>query len=284
MILEHFKRKKYKPAKHINIQPNYIEKCPKCENMVFKDDIDLSKKVCPHCGNYFSMSAKERIESVIEKDSFVEYFKEKKIRDPLNFPKYRDKQEKLRTSLKQDEAVVCGTGKINNNKVVIAAMDTNFMMGSMGTTVGEKITKTIELSIKKKLPLIIFSASGGARMQEGMFSLMQMAKTSQAIGKLSKNNLLFISIMTNPTTGGVSASFASLGDIMIAEKGALIGFAGPRVIQQVTGTVLPEGFQRAEFLLDHGLVDMVVTRENMKYTLDNILKIHLKNKKRGILR
>lgn len=155
------------------------------------------------------------------------------------------------------------------------------MMGSMGSTVGEKITKSIELSIKKKLPLIIFTASGGARMQEGMYSLMQMAKISQAIAKHKEKDLLYISVMTDPTTGGVSASFANLGDIIIAEKGALIGFAGQRVIKQVTGTNLPEGFQRAEFLLEHGLIDMIVKRDELKETLSNILKIHNRQKKGG---
>lgn len=161
-------------------------------------------------------------------------------------------------------------------------MDTDYLMGSMGTTVGEKITKTVELSIKKKLPLLVFSASGGARMQEGMFSLMQMAKTSQAIARHKEKGLLYISIMTNPTTGGVSASFASLGDIIIGEKNALIGFAGPRVIKQVTGTELPPGFQSAEFLLDHGLLDMILSREEMRDRLGDILEIHTNvNKSRG---
>ena len=164
-------------------------------------------------------------------------------------------------------------------------MDTDYLMGSMGTTVGEKITKTVELSIKKKLPLLIFSASGGARMQEGMFSLMQMAKTSQAIARHKEKGLLYISIMTNPTTGGVSASFASLGDIIIGEKNALIGFAGPRVIKQVTGTELPPGFQSAEFLLDHGLLDMILSREEMRDRLGDILEIHTNvNKSRGVRR
>ena len=164
-------------------------------------------------------------------------------------------------------------------------MDTDYLMGSMGTTVGEKITKTVELSIKKKLPLLVFSASGGARMQEGMFSLMQMAKTSQAIARHKEKGLLYISIMTNPTTGGVSASFASLGDIIIGEKNALIGFAGPRVIKQVTGTELPPGFQSAEFLLDHGLLDMILSREEMRDRLGDILEIHTNvNKSRGVRR
>ncbi|MDY5964774.1 MAG: acetyl-CoA carboxylase carboxyltransferase subunit beta, partial [Peptostreptococcus porci] len=231
MILEHFKKKKYKPASNINIQPDVLIKCPECSNMIFKNDLSENLKICPTCGKYLKMNARERLKQILDKGSFVEYFRDKNIRDPLKFPKYKEKQLVLRKVLNQDEAVVCGVGKIDGNRVVIAVMDTQFMMGSMGSTVGEKITKAVELSIKKKIPLIIFTASGGARMQEGMFSLMQMAKTSQAIARHSEKGLLYISVMTDPTTGGVSASFASLGDIIIAEKNALIGFAGQRVIE-----------------------------------------------------
>ena len=273
MILEHFKKKSYKASANVDIQPDCIVKCPKCDGMMFKNELKNRYKICPLCGNPLKMNAVERINSIVDDNSFTEYFKEKKIKDPLKFPGYREKQSDLRKTVNQDEAVVCGIGRIENIKVVIVVMDTSFMMGSMGSTVGEKITKSVELAIKKKLPLIIFSASGGARMQEGMFSLMQMAKTSQALTKLSEKKLLFISVMTNPTTGGVSASFASLGDVIIAEKGALIGFAGPRVIQQVTGKVLPEGFQRAEFLLEHGLVDMVLERSEMREKISAILRL-----------
>ncbi|SFE54551.1 MULTISPECIES: acetyl-CoA carboxylase, carboxyltransferase subunit beta [Peptostreptococcus] len=280
MILEHFKKKKYKPASNINIQPDVLIKCPECSNMIFKNDLSENLKICPTCGKYLKMNARERLKQILDKGSFVEYFRDKNIRDPLKFPKYKEKQLVLRKVLNQDEAVVCGVGKIDGNRVVIAVMDTQFMMGSMGSTVGEKITKAVELSIKKKIPLIIFTASGGARMQEGMFSLMQMAKTSQAIAKHSEKGLLYISVMTDPTTGGVSASFASLGDIIIAEKNALIGFAGQRVIEQVTRTKLPEGFQRAEFLLKHGLIDMVVERNVLRETLSDILSIHLNVRKK----
>ncbi|WP_331678228.1 acetyl-CoA carboxylase, carboxyltransferase subunit beta [Peptostreptococcus porci] len=280
MILEHFKKKKYKPASNINIQPDVLIKCPECSNMIFKNDLSENLKICPTCGKYLKMNARERLKQILDKGSFVEYFRDKNIRDPLKFPKYKEKQLVLRKVLNQDEAVVCGVGKIDGNRVVIAVMDTQFMMGSMGSTVGEKITKAVELSIKKKIPLIIFTASGGARMQEGMFSLMQMAKTSQAIARHSEKSLLYISVMTDPTTGGVSASFASLGDIIIAEKNALIGFAGQRVIEQVTRTKLPEGFQRAEFLLKHGLIDMVVERNVLRETLSDILSIHLNVRKK----
>lgn len=274
MIIDHFKRKKYRPAQNINIQPDVLVKCPECSSMIFKNDLSEGQKICPTCGKYLKMNARERIKNIIDEGTFVEYFRDKNIRDPLKFPKYKEKQILLRKILNQDEAVVSGIGKINGHRVVISVMDTQFMMGSMGSTVGEKITKSVELSIKKKLPLVIFTASGGARMQEGMFSLMQMAKTSQAIAKHSEKGLLYIAVMTDPTTGGVSASFANLGDVIIAEKNALIGFAGQRVIQQVTGTTLPEGFQRAEFLLKHGLIDMVVERQEIKETLTNILMIH----------
>lgn len=281
MILEHFTRKKYMPVKSLNIQANLLVKCPSCEEMILKQELYGGNKKCPACKKYLKMNAKERLDITVDPGSFVEYFREKKIKDPLEFPNYKEKQASLRKLANIDEAVVCGLAKIDGHKVVIAVMDTHFMMGSMGITVGEKITKTIELSIKKNLPLIIFAASGGARMQEGMFSLMQMAKTSQALTKHNEKGLLYVAVLTDPTTGGVSASFASLGDIIIAEKGALIGFAGQRVIEQVTGTKLPEGFQRAEFLLEHGLVDMVIEREMMKQTLSDILLIHSKTKKRG---
>ncbi|MDY5436677.1 MAG: acetyl-CoA carboxylase, carboxyltransferase subunit beta [Peptostreptococcus porci] len=278
--MEHFKKKKYKPASNINIQPDVLIKCPECSNMIFKNDLSENLKICPTCGKYLKMNARERLKQILDKDSFVEYFRDKNIRDPLKFPKYKEKQLVLRKVLNQDEAAVCGVGKIDGNRIVIAVMDTQFMMGSMGSTVGEKITKAVELSIKKKIPLIIFTASGGARMQEGMFSLMQMAKTSQAIARHSEKGLLYISVMTDPTTGGVSASFASLGDIIIAKKNALIGFAGQRVIEQVTRTKLPEGFQRAEFLLKHGLIDMVVERNVLRETLSDILSIHLNVRKK----
>ncbi|MDD6920508.1 MAG: acetyl-CoA carboxylase, carboxyltransferase subunit beta [Eubacteriales bacterium] len=283
MILDHFRRKKYKAVKNLNIQPDILIQCPECSAMILKSEMFDNHKVCPSCGGYMKMNARERINLIVDKDTFIEYFRDKHLRDPLKFPKYKEKQLELRKKLNQDEAVICGIGKINDHKAVIAVMDTQFMMGSMGTIVGEKITKSIELSIKKKLPLIIFTASGGARMQEGMFSLMQMAKTSQAIAKHNEKKLLYISVLTDPTTGGVSASFANLGDIIIAEKNALIGFAGQRVIKQVTGTTLPEGFQRAEFLLNHGLIDIIVERHNLKKTLTDILLIHnhIQNTKKG---
>ncbi|WAW14298.1 acetyl-CoA carboxylase, carboxyltransferase subunit beta [Peptostreptococcus equinus] len=273
MLFKSNKKIKYTTVS-INLDSETVTKCPECNSIHNKNELKNNIKICPICGYYFKMTAMERIESIIDKKTFVEYFREWKIRDPLNFPNYKNIQNKFKSQTGQDEAVRCGVGKINGKKAVIAVMDAHFMMGSMGSTVGEKITKSIELSLKKKIPLIIFSASGGARMQEGMYSLMQMAKTSQALAKLDKAKQLFISVLTNPTTGGVSASFASLGDIIIAENKALIGFAGPRVISQLTATTLPEGFQKAEFLYTHGLVDMVCKRNEMKEILSDILEIH----------
>ena len=194
--------------------------------------------------------------------------------DPLKIDGYVEKIEGLRAKTGIDEAVVCGNGKINNEEVVICVMDGNFLMGSMGSVVGEKITYSIEKAIELKLPIIIFSVSGGARMQEGIISLMQMAKTSSAIAKLNDAGILYISVLTDPTYGGVTASFASLGDIILAEPKAMIGFAGPRVIKQTIGQELPEGFQTSEFLLEHGFVDKIVERKDMKETIYKILKFH----------
>jgi len=192
----------------------------------------------------------------------------------LDFPDYNDKLLRAKEQSKQNEAVLTGEIKLNNKIVALAALEPNFMLGSMGSVVGEKITRLIEYAIEKKLPLIIISVSGGARMQEGIFSLMQMAKVSAALKKFHDEGLLYISVLTNPTTGGVSASFAMLGDINIGEKGALIGFAGPRVIKQTIGKELPDGFQKSEFLLEHGMLDMVVDRKELKNILKKILKFH----------
>lgn len=220
------------------------------------------------------IAAYDRINLVLDKGSFREKNAGLATGNPLSFPDYEKKIENVKEKSELNEAVVTGTGRIDGTKVAIAVMDSRFLMGSMGTIVGEKITRIIEHARRRKYPLIIFSASGGARMQEGMFSLMQMAKTSAAIEKFKNNGGLFISYQTNPTTGGVSASFANLGDIIIAEPNALICFAGPRVIEQTIGQKLPEGFQRAEFLLEHGMIDMIVKRKDMKSTLSNIIKLH----------
>ena len=220
------------------------------------------------------IKARKRIEDLVDKDSFIEFNRDLKASNPLDFPDYMEKIEKASESSKENEAVITGQGSINNEKVILCVMDPNFMMGSMGSVVGEKITVAIEKALEKKLPLIIFCASGGARMQEGILSLMQMAKTSAALARLDSQELLYISVLTDPTTGGVTASFAMLGDIIISEPKALIGFAGPRVIGQTIQQKLPEGFQRAELLLEKGFIDMIVKPENMRDVLSQLLKLH----------
>ena len=249
-------------------------KCSKCKEILYKEDLHKNYSVCPNCGNHFRLSSRRRIEHIIDKGTFEEFELNVKTNNPLELDDYIKKLETLKEKTGLDEAVKCGIGEINSEKVVICVMDSNFMMGSMGKVVGEKITYSIEKAIQLKLPLIIFCASGGARMQEGIISLMQMAKTSAAIEKLNKSGLLYISILTDPTYGGVTASFASLGDIILAEPNAMIGFAGPRVIKQTIGQDLPEGFQTAEFLLEHGFVDKVVNRKDMKNTLYKLLKLN----------
>lgn len=249
-------------------------KCDSCKEILYKEDVKNNLSVCPNCGKHFRVSANRRIKQIIDEGTFVETNLEMKTSDPLNFPGYVDKIKVLQEKTKIREAVRTGFGEINGEKVVIAAMDANFLMGSMGSVVGEKITCAIEDAIEYRLPLIMFCVSGGARMQEGIISLMQMAKTSAALAKLDKEGLLYISILTDPTTGGVTASFAMLGDIILAEPDALIGFAGPRVIEQTINQKLPEGFQKSEFLLEHGFIDKIVERRDMKETLYKILKLH----------
>ena len=249
-------------------------KCDACKEILYKDDVHKNLSVCPNCGKHFRISARRRIKQIIDEGTFEETYENLPETDPIKFDGYLKKIEALREKTKIQEAVKTGFGEINGNKVVIAVMDSNFLMGSMGSVVGEKITRSIEDAIKNKLPFVIFCVSGGARMQEGMVSLMQMAKTSAAMEKLDDAGLLSITVLTDPTTGGVTASFASLGDIILAEPNALIGFAGPRVIEQTIGQKLPEGFQRSEFLLEHGFIDKIVERKDMKKTLAQILELH----------
>lgn len=250
-------------------------KCDNCKEILYKDDVKNNLSVCPNCGKHFRLSARRRIEQVIDKDTFIEIYENLHTTNPIKFEGYTQKIDLLEEKTKIKEAIKIGTGKIHNIDVAIGVMDGNFLMGSMGEVVGEKIVHLVDLAIEKRLPVIIFCVSGGARMQEGMISLMQMAKTSAALAKLEKAGLLYISVLTDPTTGGVTASFASLGDIILAEPGALIGFAGPRVIEQTIKEKLPDGFQRAEFLLKHGFVDRIVERKNMKEELYKILKFHI---------
>ncbi len=249
-------------------------KCDACKEILYKEEVHKNLSVCPNCGKHFRISSRRRIKQIIDEGTFEEIGKGLKTTNPLNFEGYEKKLESLQEKTKIEEAVTTGIGEIEGEKVVLAVMDGNFMMGSMGSVVGEKITLAIETSIKLRLPLIIFCVSGGARMQEGIISLMQMAKTSAALAKHNKEGLLYISVLTDPTTGGVTASFAMLGDIILAEPNALIGFAGPRVIEQTIKQQLPDGFQRSEFLLEHGFIDRIVERKNMKTELANILKLH----------
>ncbi|MCL1972716.1 MAG: acetyl-CoA carboxylase, carboxyltransferase subunit beta [Endomicrobia bacterium] len=242
--------------------------CKKCEQIFLHKDYEENMMVCPKCGYYARLNARKRIEFTVDKGSFVEIDKDIKPVDFLGFPGYCDKISKSEIN----DAVVTGQAKIGGYPVMIAVMDFEFMGGSMGSVVGEKIVRAVETAIKKKYPVIIFSASGGARMQEGILSLMQMGKTSAALARLADAGLPFISVLTDPTTGGVAASFAMLGDINIAEPKALIGFAGPRVIEQTIRQQLPEGFQLSEFLVKHGMVDIVAERKDLKGTLIKTLK------------
>lgn len=253
-------------------------KCEGCGAILYKEDIEKNLNVCPKCDYHFKITPKERISITFDEGSFNELHKDIGIRNPLDFPKYYEKVTDIKNKTQEDEAVVCGIGKINGIKVCAAIMSPFFMMGSMGTVVGEKITRIIEEAIRNKLPLIIFTASGGARMQEGMFSLMQMAKVSAAIGKHDLNKLLYITVLTHPTTGGVTASFAMEGDIILSEPKALVGFAGRRVIENTINQDLPENFQTAEFLIKKGFIDKIVKRSDMKDTLYNILKLHEVNR------
>lgn len=248
--------------------PNGLfQKCGKCGKTIYSDDIIENYYICPNCNNYFRVSPRVRLSMVLDKGSFCEWDTGISISDPLEFPNYKNKVRHLKKVTNLDEAIITGKGKINGISVCIGVMSADFMMGSMGEVVGEKITRMVERAIEQRLPVIIFTCSGGARMQEGIISLMQMAKTSQALKKHDEAGLLYISVLTDPTTGGVTASFAMLGDIILAEPQALIGFAGPRVIEQTINQKLPEGFQTSEFLLEYGFIDKIVERKNMKQIL-----------------
>ena len=249
-------------------------KCEACNEILYKEDVKANLSVCPNCNKHFRLSARRRIKQIIDDGTFEELNEDIQTLDPLNFEGYLDKIKALQEKTNIKEAIKTGFGKIEGQDVALGVMDGNFMMGSMGSVVGEKVTCLVEEAIKRKLPVILFCASGGARMQEGMISLMQMAKTSSSLAKLDEAGLLYISVLTDPTTGGVTASFASLGDIILAEPDSLIGFAGPRVIEQTMKQKLPEGFQKAEFLLEHGFIDKIVERKDMKHTLAEILKMH----------
>jgi len=280
--LEDFKknvRKKSTTYQPIDIPDGLFVKCDQCGAAIYEKNLEVNHLICPFCEFHFRMGYKQRLDLTVDQGSFLELFSNISSTNPLDMPDYLDKLKIGKKLSNLNEAFICGTATIVNIKTAIGILDSNFMMGSMGSAVGEKVTRLIEYATDENLPLIIFSASGGARMQEGILSLMQMAKTSAALNYYDKKGLFYISVMTNPTTGGVAASFASLGDINIAEKSSLIGFAGARVIKQTIRQDLPEGFQTDAFQLKHGQVDLVVHRKDMRKTLFKLLQLH---DKRGV--
>lgn len=272
LTIENKENVKQDENKHIDNNPTGLwTKCPSCQEILYKEDIESNLKKCPKCDHYFEMTARERIALLIDEGTFVEEDANLFSQNPLNFPQYEEKNKKAQQDCNMNEGVISGTGNINGIRVSIAAMDFKFMGGSMGSVVGEKITRAMERGLKERIPVIVVSMSGGARMHEGLFSLMQMAKTSAAAEKLRAAGVPYIAVPVNPTTGGVTASFAMLGDIIVSEPKAMIGFAGRRVIEQTIKQKLPEEFQTSEFLLKCGMVDVITKREDMKTTLHNIL-------------
>ncbi|MDR1782362.1 MAG: acetyl-CoA carboxylase, carboxyltransferase subunit beta [Bacilli bacterium] len=259
-------------AKKIDIPDNLYLKCPQCKKTINKNDLSTNYYKCPYCNHHFRLKSKQRINLIF--DTFKEFDDVRYESDPLKFPNYLDKIKDLQNSEEINEAVVTGNANINGINVIGIVMDSYFLMGSMGHVVGEKITRAFEKAITLKCPIVMFSASGGARMQEGMISLMQMAKTSGIVEVFNEKGGLFINVLTDPTTGGVSASFAMLADIILAEPNALIGFAGPRVIEQTIKQKLPKGFQRAEFVLEKGFIDKVVDRQDLKKMIYQLLLLH----------
>ena len=258
----------------VKVPENMLFKCPRCLNVIMTDELEKNLKVCPECGYHSRLTANERINLIIDKESFKEFDTDMLSANPIDFPDYEAKQQKLRDATGLKDAIITGKCTIRGERCVIGVMDSRYMMASMGSVVGEKITRAFEYATDNKLPVIMFTASGGARMQEGIVSLMQMAKTSGAVARHSDAGLLYITVMTDPTTGGVTASFASLGDIIIAEPKVLIGFAGRRVIEGTIKQRLPDDFQSAEFMLEHGFADMIVERKTMRRTIAHILKLH----------
>jgi len=278
MIVDKIKKREVTTAKNkkakIDIPIGKWLKCDNCKEIVYKETVRDNMNICPNCGHYFRMHIGKRLELIIDDGTYERFDLNIDTTNPLDLDDYTKKIKGLREKTGLEEAVSCGTGNIKGEKVVICVMDSGFLMGSMGIVVGEKITYAIEQAVEQKLPLIIFSVSGGARMQEGIISLMQMAKTTAALTKLDEAGLLYISVLTDPTYGGVTASFASLGDVILAEPHAMIGFAGKRVIEQTIGESLPEGFQTAEFLLEHGFIDKIVERKDLKDTIYDLIQFH----------
>lgn len=261
-----------------NLKPQIPEdmwiSCGNCKTLILKEELTENAKVCPECGSYFRLNARERLALMTDTGTFEEHNKNLTARNVLKFPEYDSKIKKAKTASSENEAVICGSAKIYGIDCALFVMNAEFMMGSMGVAVGEKITRLFEYAAEKRLPVIGFTVSGGARMQEGMLSLMQMAKTSAAVKRHSDSKLLYITVLTDPTTGGVTASFAMEGDIILAEPGALIAFAGPRVIEQTIKQKLPDGFQTSEFLLEKGFIDAIVERKKLKEYIANLLRLH----------
>jgi acetyl-CoA carboxylase carboxyl transferase subunit beta len=263
-------------AKKVQMPEGLWTKCKNCEEIIYTKEIERNLNVCPKCDYHFRISARERIALVLDADSFVETDPHMTSVDFLKFKDSKKYSDRIKAAISKSgggDAIITGTGAIDGLPVVVAVFDFSFLGGSMGSVVGEKVTRAIELGLENRHPVLVFSSSGGARMQESIMSLMQMAKSSAALAKLKQAGIPFLSILTDPTTGGVTASFAMLGDLNIAEPRALIGFAGPRVIEQTIRQKLPEGFQRSEYLLEHGMVDMIVARREMKQRLGQLLRI-----------
>ena len=279
------KKDKYIRIKPKSLQQNQVKpvvpdelfsKCPACKHTIYQKDLG-SERICPHCSYTFRISAQERLNLTVEPNSFEEMFTGIETKDPLKFPDYRKKLAQIRQETGLDEAVVTGTALIKGEKVALGIMDSNFIMASMGTVVGEKITRLFEFATLEGLPVVLFTASGGARMQEGIMSLMQMAKVSAAVKRHSMAGLFYLTILTDPTTGGVTASFAMEGDIILAEPQSLVGFAGRRVIENTVREDLPEDFQKAEFLLEHGFVDAIVRRRELPDMISRLVRLHGRN-------
>ncbi|MFN8649728.1 acetyl-CoA carboxylase, carboxyltransferase subunit beta [Streptococcus sp.] len=261
------------PQTKPEVPDELFDKCPGCKKTIYQKDLGL-EKICPHCSYNFRISAKERLALLVDEGSFVEHFTGIETSNPLHFPGYMEKLAETREKTGLDEAVLTGLAEITGQKVALGIMDPNFIMASMGTVVGEKITRLFELATEQSLPVVLFTASGGARMQEGIMSLMQMAKISAAVQRHSKAGLFYLTVLTDPTTGGVTASFAMEGDIILAEPQSLVGFAGRRVIESTVRETLPSDFQKAEFLLEHGFVDKIVKRPEMREMIGKLVSLH----------
>ncbi len=279
-----FRKKKALTAsiekKNVKVPEGVWTKCKNCQEIIYAKEVQRNLNVCPKCDYHFRIGARERIDLILDEGTFVEMDANMRSVDFLDFKDTKKYKDRLKAAIKKagdGDAVICGEGNLDELPVVVAVFDFSFMGGSMGSVVGEKITRAIEKGLETNAPVLIFSSSGGARMQESIMSLMQMAKTSAALAKLKAAGIPFISVLTDPTTGGVTASFAMLGDLNIAEPRALIGFAGPRVIEQTIRQTLPDGFQRSEYLLEHGMVDMIIPRKEMKQKLSELLRIFTKN-------